>query len=696
MPVVRNTARPPPAFKSNADCHDPIDVADKIIIYPAIIKIRVLPVHYSYADCCFLCRFEQLFMKKYLCLFICILFLHNTICAQTIPDSLVIEASSIKDSSSISRSSYIFIDSTGDAKLDNVAGQHFIHYIKYSKPSRRYVEGCIIRPFYLKFSCRNTSAVNVQLFFYPGTLYSKVKLYRLKNGTELLPVSQKGNKEEFQSLVLEPNSETEFIAQLQHDRSGGSRINPQLINKAYLNTYKAVHYDESSDLKIVGFIFSGLVLMMVIFMGTNFLLNRRKEFLYNCIYSLCMFFLVFGYSILSKVPTFITSLFYSYLDLVLLMVGLIFYIAFTRKFLNTKLNYPTLNKIFRVEEWALILLLVFYSFIHFFTPYFRAEWWLENIMKFIALGIGIVYIFISIAQRNKLLNYLAAGNAFSIIFSSIALALILFREPVKGLLTSSLFYTEVGIVLELSFFLYGLAYKNRAELIERTRMEEAIKLESEKQTFEKQLAVLQAQQAERNRISLDMHDDLGSGMTAIRLYSELAKKKITGPVPEIEKISSSADELINKMNAIIWTMSSSNDTLGNLVAYIRSYALGYLEDKGINCIIEADSKNPNIPVPGPFRRNVYLIVKETLNNILKHANATTVHISYTENEGLFKLSIQDDGIGINMDNLREFGNGLKSMKDRAESIGCKYSISNHNGTCTTLEFLYDFSRQRSS
>jgi signal transduction histidine kinase len=528
-------------------------------------------------------------MKKYLCFFLCFLLSGKIMNAQFIPDSLVVDATAVRDSANINRNSYIFIDSTGNASFEKLLWQNFVPFKKYKRTDNA-IKGCIIRPFFLKFTCRNSSPNEIQLFFYPGTLYSKIRLYKLHKGADPLPVSQKDNDDDFQLMTLEANSETEFIAELQQDRSGGSRLNPQLIAKSYLKAYEAVHYDQHGKLKTVGFIFSGVLLMMVLFMGTNYLLNKRKEFLYNGIYSLCMCLLVFGYSMLSKMPTFITSLFYSYLDLVLLMVGLIFYIAFTRKFLNTKTHYPTLNKIFRVEEWVFILLLVFYSFIHFFTPYFKVEWWLENIMKFIALGIGIVYIFISFAQKNKLLNYLAAGNAFSIVFSSIALCLILFKVNPAGLLTSALFYTEVGIVLELAFFLYGLAYKNRTELIERTRMEEAIKLETEKQTFEKQLAVLQAQQAERNRISLDMHDDLGSGMTAIRLYSELAKKKITGPIPEIEKISSSADELINKMNAIIWTMSSSNDTLGNLVAYIRSYALGYLEDKGINCIIEADSK----------------------------------------------------------------------------------------------------------
>ncbi len=93
--------------------------------------------------------------------------------------------------------------------------------------------------------------------------------------------------------------------------------------------------------------------------------------------------------------------------------------------------------------------------------------------------------------------------------------------------------------------------------------------------MKKELGRIQSTTGRRDRISADMHDELGSGMTAIRLMSEIAKNKMKENTPrEIEKISESADDVLNKMNAIIWTMNSGNDTVDNLVSYIRSYALG--------------------------------------------------------------------------------------------------------------------------
>jgi signal transduction histidine kinase len=227
-----------------------------------------------------------------------------------------------------------------------------------------------------------------------------------------------------------------------------------------------------------------------------------------------------------------------------------------------------------------------------------------------------------------------------------------------------------------------------------------MKLAAEKQIFESKLAVLNAQQEERNRISADMHDDLGAGVTAIRLFSELAKSRLgKETVPEIEKISSSANELLNNMNAIIWTMNSSNDSFGNMAAYIRSYAIEYFENTGIRCTVKISADLPEFVVNGEIRRHIFLVVKEALNNVLKHAKATEVSLVFKKETDRISLYIQDNGVGIDFDNIRSFGNGLKNMKQRMIKSGLEFSIENKNGTLVTLystvgsQFFINSSRQ---
>jgi signal transduction histidine kinase len=231
----------------------------------------------------------------------------------------------------------------------------------------------------------------------------------------------------------------------------------------------------------------------------------------------------------------------------------------------------------------------------------------------------------------------------------------------------------------------ALAFKNRHDIIERTRERERLLLDNERKEFEKQLAVVEAKQEERNRISTDMHDELGSGVTAIRLMSEIVKTKMKdNTLPDSEKISNNANDLLSKMNTIIWTMSSSNDKLDNMIAYTRSYALEFFENTNINCHFESAENIPPIEMSGEKRRNVFLCVKESLNNIVKHSKANDVWIKVTVLPGELEIQINDNGVGINLQKLREFGNGLNNMKKRIASIDGNFSIVNKEGTITTF------------
>ena len=167
--------------------------------------------------------------------------------------------------------------------------------------------------------------------------------------------------------------------------------------------------------------------------------------------------------------------------------------------------------------------------------------------------------------------------------------------------------------------------------------------------------------------------------------SEIARHKMKENTPiEIEKISRSANDVLNKMNAIIWSMNSGNDTLDNLISYIRSYALEYFDGTAMECKVNTPEQIPGKELSGDKRRNIFLCLKETLNNSLKHSTGSLITIDIELNHRL-KITITDNGAGIDLQNLRQFGNGLKNMARRMESIGGKFVIENRNGTVTTLE-----------
>jgi signal transduction histidine kinase len=604
--------------------------------------------------------------------------------AQTENDSLTTDVSLFEELSPLADKCQIFIDSNNSTNPAEILDHQWKNYsslkVKHFIP-----QYWINKTLYLKFALQNTGEIADTIYFYPGNSFRSILLYKISATGALQITKDKSKLDGFQPIELPSNEKASFIAELHFSKRKFNTLNINIIQKNYLSKFQKLFYTLSYDELVAGYLLSGVLLMMIFYNAANFHIGRRKEFLYNCCYSICMFGLIFFNTYIERRSGVFASFFMGYLAFALLLIGTIFYMAFTRWFLNTKVNYSLLDKIFRYTQKGLVILLLGYSYIYFFTNNFLLQSFVENTTKAIVLAIGISYIIIGIKKNDKLFNYLVIGNAFLIFFSIISFLLVALPVTRTSLFSSALLYYEFGIVCEQVFFLLGLTYKNRTELIEKIKEQEALKLEAEKQIFETKLAVLNAHQEERNRISADMHDDLGAGVTAIRLFSELAKRRVgNDAVPEIEKISFSANELLTNMNTIIWTMNSSNDSFGNMVAYVRSYGIEYFENTGINCRVEIDKELPEFPVNGEIRRNVFLVVKEALNNVLKHAKATEVSLVLKKEAGGISLFIQDNGIGINFDNLRLFGSGLKNMKQRMIKSGIEFSIENKNGTLITL------------
>jgi len=133
------------------------------------------------------------------------------------------------------------------------------------------------------------------------------------------------------------------------------------------------------------------------------------------------------------------------------------------------------------------------------------------------------------------------------------------------------------------------------------------------------------------------------------------------------------------MGEIVWALNEKNDTLNDLLSYTRSYAVEYLGQNGINCRVKEPEYIPQLNVSGEFRRNIYLTVKESLHNILKHAQATEVLMMIEINK-MLTIRIRDNGISLNNAAKSEFGNGLNSMRNRMKELNGSFEIESNIGT----------------
>ncbi len=205
---------------------------------------------------------------------------------------------------------------------------------------------------------------------------------------------------------------------------------------------------------------------------------------------------------------------------------------------------------------------------------------------------------------------------------------------------------------------------------------------------EKELSVQRAREEERLRIASDMHDELGAGLTAIKALASAARQTAaTGSeVAEFEKITAYASELVGRLSEIIWAMKSQNDSVENLVAYIRAYAARFLSDANIVCRFEIPGDLPPLTASGPTRRAVFLVVKEALNNIVKHARANEVKVRFMVQADQALIAIQDNGIGLSTSTSEKKGTGLDNMRQRIIALGGTLHIESGKGTMVHFTF----------
>ena len=580
-----------------------------------------------------------------------------------------------------------------------------IPYINYTKkiPGKTSMSvpyEIVGKTLYLKFTAKNMSDSIIHLYFFPGYFYNKIEIFtafpeNIKatfTSVKQSPETDSSYYDGFGQLNIEAKKTQLFFIKLSFAKTPVNVLGPKLINTGFINYFKNIFLARRSRISTITYVVSGILLMMIFYSLAVYLQNFSVEFLYYAGYVFSLGILLFLKSALINTNTPFNYFFESYLDFFIQFTGYIFYLIFMRKFLDTEKKYPFLEKLFRFSEAVIFTLLIAFSITYFFTSKFALLGLIENGSKQFLLITGIIFIIYGVRKKDKLVNYLVAGQSILILFSIISLMLIILPvhvvQPKDGnsnILNDALLYYEIGLVMELIFFLSGLAYKNKNILIERVRERENLILENERKEFEKQVAVLEATQVERNRISADMHDELGSGVTAIRLMSEIVKTKMKDQtLPEIEKISFSADELLNKMNTIIWTMTSSNDSVASLVAYIRAYTVEFFENTSVDCHFDISNEISPAELSGEKRRNIFLSVKEACNNVLKHASALNVNVVINTNENMLLIKIEDDGIGINVEKIRQFSNGMGNMKKRMESINGRFSIEKNNGTMVIL------------
>jgi len=191
----------------------------------------------------------------------------------------------------------------------------------------------------------------------------------------------------------------------------------------------------------------------------------------------------------------------------------------------------------------------------------------------------------------------------------------------------------------------------------------------------------------RARISADLHDDIGSTLGSISIFSEMAARELTGTAPRaielLGRIGEDSRAMIESLDDIVWSINPRNDSLEDILLRIREHSAEVLEAKDISLSLDLPVDARRVRLPMEKRRHFYLIFKEALNNIVRHAACSSVWIGVDISGDALSLTIKDDGCGFDV-TTGHSGNGLRSMQHRAGLIGAELNIQTSGRRGTTV------------
>lgn len=243
--------------------------------------------------------------------------------------------------------------------------------------------------------------------------------------------------------------------------------------------------------------------------------------------------------------------------------------------------------------------------------------------------------------------------------------------------------TYIIITIIMMFFIVFIIFVvimyNRKQLLfmKEKQLKES---EYQNQLLQKELEKQKVIEAERERISHDMHDDLGAGISALKLQAEFLKQRAEGDdlKSDIDELLKTSEEMNLSMREMLWSLNSGNDTLGSFIDYSKMYAQNFLKKTKILLITENENVLPATVITTEQRRNLFLCLKEALNNAYKHSQSDQLTLSFIQNGKEFMMKISDNGIGIHLNTCE--GNGLRNMKMRMKEQNGHCDVITENGT----------------
>lgn len=371
-----------------------------------------------------------------------------------------------------------------------------------------------------------------------------------------------------------------------------------------------------------------------------------------------------------------------FLNDLMLLLPVLFYFRFARYFVDMNSKYPGLNSVVRKAEWVVLSLAVLFTVLYVFD--LRSEAAMLIRLSFVPQFLFSVWLIYALyRKKDDQIRYLLYGSLIVTISHTLAMG---FSYSLKSMLSldiqDPILFTMVGIIMEIFFFNTGLGYKAKVAQEEKVKAQQNLIYQ-----MEENQKITARMQTMRNKIASDLHDDVGSTLSSIGLYSEVGSKHVQSN-PEFakgifEKIYLSTQRMMSAMNDIVWAVQSFGDTGESFSERLKRSANERLQPAQIDFTIHADPEVDLLQLTIESRRNLLFLFKEAINNAAKYSGTKRVELTLAIRNGMLNMTVEDFGIGF-QPGQHPAGHGLITMEKRATELGGTINMDSIPGRGTRI------------
>jgi len=417
------------------------------------------------------------------------------------------------------------------------------------------------------------------------------------------------------------------------------------------------------------------LIFQTLFMGIVYLITFKKDIFYYSAYLLAQIIYFFW----NAPNTFFgindnlvfDSPFYLYANTPLIIITHLLYIFFLLHFFSNL--YDDKKRIFLIRLMiGISLLLIAISIISVYT--INTNQYIFYLANLFSTIFSIYILKDALKKKTATTGWIATGIVLNIIGNGITIVMIILeRYEIHHLFTDDypLFFMRCGILADIFFYLIAILKKWNYQ---------------EKQLAVQQVEKLLAIERIRNKISGELHDDIGSTLSGVSMYSYLAtdlleKGEYGNAKKNLHLIQSSTNEVVEKLADLVWSANPEQDSLQLFFERLEQYGFDMCKAKNIQFKSNIFIRNVDLPVENRYQ--LYLFCKEAINNAVKYSEAGLLELIVKESNHLLEIYISDNGKGFDVESIKR-GNGLNNMQKRADELGAFLEMQSKPGEGTRV------------